>query len=179
MRLRRPAYKNIVFHRIRCQAPQIGRRLDELNFTQGENLFEHGAFEEPDDGYADSAYVKGAGTGPDSIVGYSGIAIEDRLRMPTVVTDQRIVSKDSAVSRASEEVAKRLAAVEELRQIAVNVRHINSPWGSFAVGDEILPRVRLPYFGSFSQWHRITAIDYDPDAGVAALTLTRRSGFGK
>ena len=173
-----PATKNVVWHRITCQSPQLGVRRPALNFTQGENIFEVGAFEEPDDQYADSAYVKGAGTGVDSIIGYSGTTIADRLRMPTVVTDQRIMTAKSATSRAAMEVALRLAAIEEIAQIAVNVRHPNAPWGTFACGDEILPRVRLPYYGAFAQWHRIITIEYDPDTGVAALTLTRRSGFG-
>lgn len=173
-----PAVKNIVWHRIRCQSPTIGDRLS-LNLTMGENITEVGAFEEPDDAYCDSAYVKGAGEGPDSIVGYSGIAVPDRLRMPAVVTDKTLVTAKTATSRAAEEVAVRLAAIEELDQIAINVRHPNSPWGSFRVGDEVLPRVRLPYVGVFAQWHRIVQIEYDPEAGIAVLNLTRRSGFGK
>jgi hypothetical protein len=173
-----PTVKNIVWHRIRCQSPQIGDRLS-LNLTMGENITEVGAFEEPDDAYCDSAYVKGAGEGPDSIIGYSGTTVADRLRMPTVVTDKTLMTAKAAVSRAATEVAARLAAIEELEQIAVNVRHPNSPWGTFRVGDEILPRVRLPYIGVFAQWHRITQIEYQPEAGIAVLTLTRRAGFGK
>lgn len=171
-----PSKKDYVTHTIRLGYPAIGRRLD-LNVTQGENLFEHGPFEEPDDAYADSAYVKGSGEGLDSILGYGGVPIPDRLRMPTVVTDKTIMTKPLADSRAATEVAYRLAAVEELGQIAVNVRHPNSPWGSFACGDEWLPRVRLPYYGSFAQWHRITQIEYDPQLGVAAVTMTRQSSF--
>ena len=171
-----PLVKNNVYHRIRAQHPVVGRRLD-LNFTQGENIIEHGEFEEPDDAYADSAWVKGAGEGADSIIGYSGVSVAERLRMPTVVTDKTIQTKKLAVSRAAAEVAYRLASIEELPQIAVNVRHPNAPWGSFAAGDEILPRVRLPYYGAFAQWHRITQIDYDPEAGIAVCTLTRRSSY--
>jgi hypothetical protein len=173
-----PTVKNFVWHRIRCQSPAIGDRLS-LNLTQGENILEVGAFEEPDDAYCDSAYVKGAGEGPDSIIGYSGVAVGDRLRMPTVVTDKTLMTTGAATSRAAEEVAVRLAAIEELEQIAVNVRHPNSPWGTFRVGDEVLPRVRLPYIGVFAQWHRIVQIEYLPDSGIAVLNLTRRAGFGK
>jgi len=173
-----PTVKNIVWHRIRCQSPMIGDRLS-LNLTMGENIIEVGAFEEPDDAYCDSAYVKGAGEGPDSIMGYSGVAVGDRLRMPTVVTDKTLMTAGAATNRAAEVVATRLAAIEELEQIAVNVRHPNSPWGTFRVGDEILPRVRLPYIGVFAQWHRITQIEYQPDDGIAVLSLTRRAGFGK
>lgn len=172
-----PTVKNVVWHRIRCQSPQIGDRLS-LNLTMGENIVEVGAFEEPDDAYADSAYVKGAGEGPDSILGYSGTTVADRLRMPTVVTDKTLMTERAAVSKAASTVAARLAAIEELEQIAVNVRHPNSPWGTFRVGDEVLPRVRLPYIGVFAQWHRITQIEYDPEAGIAVLNLTRRAGFG-
>jgi hypothetical protein len=96
-----------------------------------------------------------------------------------VLTDKTLVTTKTATSRAAEEVATRLAAIEELEQIAINVRHPNSPWGTFRVGDEVLPRVRLPYIGTFAQWHRITQIEYEPDAGIAVLTMTRRGGFGK
>lgn len=171
-----PAAKDKVWHRLRCQSPRIGTMLD-LNLTQGENLLEHGGFEEPADGYADSAYVKGAGEGTDSIIGYAGTQIDNRLRLPAVVTDKTLKEKPSADSRAAEEVAARLASLEEIPQIVVNTRHPNSLWGTFGVGDLVLPRVRLPYYGAFAQWHRITEITWRPDDGIATLTLTRRDAF--
>jgi len=74
-------------------------------------------------------------------------------------------------------VAAALAAVEEIAEIAVNVRHENSLWGTFDVGDEVLPRVRLPWLGTFAQWHRIVQLTYHPDEGYVTAQLSRRDAF--
>ncbi len=67
--------------------------------------------------------------------------------------------------------------LSKVAQVAINVRHENSRWGTFDVGDEVLPRIRLPWLGFFAQWHRITQISYSPDAGIATLKLSRRDAF--
>jgi len=170
------ADKNAVWHRIRIGYPRIGNRLD-LNLTEGENLLEHAPFEEPDDAYADSVFVQGKGEGADAIGGFAGVDVPTRLRLPRVVTDKTLATGAAATARAHEEVAAALAAVEEIAEIAVNVRHENSLWGTFDVGDEVLPRVRLPWLGTFAQWHRIVQLTYHPDEGYVTAQLSRRDAF--
>lgn len=169
--------KQAVCHRIRIAYPAIGSRRDDLNITEGENLLEHAPFEEPDDAYADSAFVHGAGSGEDAVTGFAGVDVPERLRLPKVVTDQTLTTADQATARAHDEVAVALSSVEEIAEVAINVRHENSLWGTFDVGDEVLPRVRLPWLGIFAQWHRITQITYSPDTGIAKVTLSRRDAF--
>lgn len=168
--------RNAVWHRIRLASPRVGSRLD-LTLVQGENVLEHAPFEEPDDAYADSAYVQGKGEGQDAVSGFAGVDVPTRLRLPKVITDRTLGSQAAATARAHEEVAAGLAAVEEIAEIAVNVRHESSLWGSFDVGDEVLPHVRLPWLGEFAQWHRIVQLTYSPDRGVATAKLSRRDAF--
>ena len=111
------------------------------------------------------------------MAGFAGVSVPGRLRMPKIVTDKTIATGQLATARAHEEIAAALAAVEEIAEIAVNVRHENSLYGTFDVGDEVLPRVRLPWLGFFAQWHRITQLTYAPEDGYATCTLSRRDAF--
>lgn len=171
------ADKTAVEHWIDLAHPRIGRRLSGLHFAQGENILEVAPLEEPENAYASQVYVHGKGEGVTTVTGYAGRDVGGRLRLPVVVEDQSVGTKTRARALASEQLAARQAALVEVPEIAIDVRHPNAPLGSFAPGDEIAPQLQLAYVGQITAWHRITAIRYRPEAEAAALSLTRRSEF--
>jgi hypothetical protein len=64
-----------------------------------------------------------------------------------------------------------------LRVSQITVRqHENSPRGSYQVGDDIFVQGRIPHFGKFQLWHRITAITEKNDA-TSVLDLARTDSF--
>jgi hypothetical protein len=164
-------------HWIKIHYPQAGSRRFDLRFTQDENIVDFAPVEEPAGAYADVVYVQGKGEGLDQIAGQASTSVGNRLRLPTVVLDKTIDSTARANAIASEELAARLSALVEIPEILIDARHPNAPLGSFAVGDEIAPLVRLPYVGLVAQWHRITGIRYIPHANRAAIALTRRGEY--
>lgn len=171
------ADKTDVEHHIDIGYPAIGRRRTDLRFADGENILESAPIEEPDGVYADEVFVQGKGEGQSAVAGRAATVIPGRLRMPTVVADKSIGSKERADARAAEELAARLAAMVEVPEIAVNAKHPNAPLGSFSVGDEIQPHLDLPHVGRVSPWHRVTGIRFIAESDAAVLALTRRGEF--
>lgn len=169
--------RSAVRHWQQIHYPQAGSRRFDLRFAEGENILEVAPIEEPDDAYADTVYVAGKGEGPDQVTGSASLWVGNRLRLPAVVDDKTVDSTQRANALAGDELGARLSALVEVPEIVVDAAHRNAPLGSFAVGDEILPRVRFPYLGDVAQWHRITSIRYSPVTGRAALALTRRGEF--
>ncbi len=171
------AAKTDVEHHIDIAYPSIGRRRTDLRFADGENILESAPIEEPDGVYADEVIVQGSGEGQSAITGRAALPVPSRLRMPVVVVDKSITSKERANARAAEELSARLAAMIEVSEIAVNARHANAPLGSFSVGDEIQPHLVLPHIGAISPWSRVTGIRYLAESDAAVLALTRRGEF--
>jgi hypothetical protein len=171
------ATRTDVAHRIDLAYPQVGTRRHDLRFVQGENLIEWAPVEEPSDAYADTVYMRGKGEGPDAVTAEATWWVGNRLRLPALVDDKTVDNSQRAKAIAQEELAARLAALIEIPEIVVDTRHRNAPIGSFAAGDEILPRVTYPYVGEVKQWHRITSVRYLPRQNRAVLSLTRRSEF--
>lgn len=171
------ADKTDVEHHIDIGYPQIGTRRTDLRFADGENVLESAPVEEPDGVYADQVFVHGRGEGASAVTGYAGTVIPGRLRMPVVVVDKTIGSKERADARAAEELAARLSALVEVSEIAVSATHANAPLGSFGPGDEIQPDLVLPHVGRIRAWHRVTGVRFVAERGAAVLALTRRGEF--
>lgn len=171
------ADKTDVEHHIEIAYPRTGRRRTDLRFADGENILESAPIEEPDGVYADEVIVQGSGEGQSAITGRAALPTPSRLRMPVVVVDKSVTSKQRADARAAEELAARLAAMIEVSEIAVQAKHANAPLGSFSVGDEIQTHLVLPHVGAVSPWSRITGIRYLAETEAAVLALTRRGEF--
>jgi hypothetical protein len=166
-----------VKHWIQIHYPQAGTRRTDLRFAQDENIIEFAPIEEPADAYADTVYVHGKGEGIDQVMGEASVWVGNRIRLPAIVDDKKIDSTQRAMAEAREELAARLSAMVEVPEIVVDARHRNAPLGSYVVGDEILPIVRMPYVGTVREWHRIVSIKYRPRENRVVIGLTRRGEF--
>lgn len=157
-------------HQLRLGYPTLGRRLTDLRFVLGENIFEI-----PDIDYAGAAYasevvVLGAGQGRAMVRG-GDARVPTRLHRAVVVEDKALTSKVSANRVARLEVAARLGD-PDLDEFTV-VDHPNAQIGAFNPGDEILVQTRDGWGQGRAMWVRILSIQITPEKDQATLTVAR------
>jgi hypothetical protein len=168
--------KTDVLHFIDIGFPRIGTRRYELVFRQDENLLAAIGPEEPDDLFASQVLVLGSGEGRDTVRGYAGRVFGGRVRRVAVVDDKTIQSPNRAHLLANLEL-ERAQALYDVEEITINGRHINAPFGSFLVGDDILIEADVPWIGRVRQWERIISYTYSPDSEEVRLQLRRSESF--
>ena len=162
--------------RIRIAYPRTGRRIEgdgAPTFQQGMNIavrLEPGA----DGGdFANTMFGIGAGEGARSIRRL--ITKRDgRIRRVATVQSKDIKSKQDMVTRLQR------ALVAHQNTLAVDsivvTEHVNSPRGSYALGDDIYVQGKVPHYGDFGLWHRIVGITENTN-GTTALDLELTDSF--
>lgn len=170
------ADKTEVLHFIDIGFPRVGTRRYELVFRQDENLLAAIGPEEPDDLFASQVLVLGSGEGRDTIRGYAGRVFGGRVRRVAVLDDKTVQNVNRAHSLAHLDLERR-QALYDVEEITVNARHINAPFGSFLVGDDILVEAEVPWIGRVRQWERIISFVYSPDTEEVRIRLRRSESF--
>jgi hypothetical protein len=166
----RPATRIVIAY------PRAGRRLSgdgDPTFQQGVNITEALVPEMDGDAYANSVYGVGAGEGLGAI--RRSITKRDgRLRRVASLQSKDIKTAASMDARLRVELTARQQQLE-VRQITVS-DHINSPRGSYSLGDDIYVQGNVPHFGQFAVWHRILGITDNAD-GTSTIDLARSDSF--
>lgn len=170
------ADKTAVVHWIDLAYPRIGTRREDLRFADGENIIGAVPVEETDDLYASQVVMFGKGEGRDTIRGYAGRPMGGRLRRVAVIQDATIESSSRASAVAAVELERRQGLID-VTDIEVEARHTNAQFGTYAVGDDILVDVEVPWLGRIRQFERILSITYSPDGETVRLQLRRAEAF--
>lgn len=165
-----------VLHGINFGYPRLGTKREELKFEQHANIVDSITISEPEDIFVTDVIIKGAGEGVDQIYVWVGATLWDRLRRCVVITDEQIVDAQMAYDIANTEILRRLYA-RGIEKLVIEAFHLYAPLGSFDVGDDILVDAMIPFVGEFLLWHRITAMEYDRDAGLITLEVARSESF--
>lgn len=167
------ADKTAVSHTIAVQYPRAGRRRDDLAFIQGDNITVVPTPVSKGDDFANSIFALGSGEGAAII--HSSTAIDDgRLRRVDVLNSKDTKDTTVLTSYARDALLK-AAATMTIEQIQVR-DHANAPVGGWALGDDILVQVDVPFLGRLSIWHRIVSWSLTSDS-TATLKLARSDSF--
>lgn len=161
---------NQIEHFMHIGYPTIGRRLHNLRFKVGENVFVVPQIDRLGDDYASEVHILGAGEGRDMVRGIAHRR-SGRLRRAVVVSDKSITSAKKALQAAEQEVKFRLGE-EDVSSILV-LNHPHAPIGSYSVGDEILFRTSEGWSKELALWVRILSITIDPESDTAQLSVIR------
>lgn len=157
-------------HFIRLGYPRLGRRLHDLSFIEGVNVFSESEFTFGGDDFANEVIVLGAGEGRKMVRGFAS-RVPEGLRRVAIVTDKNIRSKEQADKRANRSLRSRLIDAE-LSDITV-VNHPNAKLGTYTAGDEILVQTTDGWLDSTDIWCRILSITISPEEGTASLQIER------
>ncbi|WP_404949133.1 siphovirus ReqiPepy6 Gp37-like family protein [Streptomyces sp. ARC14] len=165
---------NEIEHRIRLGKPRLGRKRDDLRFADGENITAIAKPEGLGDEYANEVFVLGKGEGQKmkrtQIYRYQ----PGRLRRVVTVVDKTLSSGTALRSRGNRELN---GHSQKLQIPAIQIRnHPNAKFGSWALGDDILVQVEVPWIGSVAIWHRIISDELSPN-DMCVLTLKRSDSF--
>lgn len=155
--------------------PRHGTQKTNISFRMGENVITGTPREEIETEFATAVNVEGWLPGV-RIIGYFNNAVPNRLRRVLTVDDASVTTVERANSWAKKLIMRRQAP-KSWAEITVDLYHPSAPLGSWDLGDDILIQGYMPWVGMSSQWHRVMAIQYDFEAGRAALALQPSSGF--
>ena len=162
--------------RIMIAYPRVGRRLandGDPTFQAGVNITAALIPEMDGDSYANSVYGVGAGEGAGAI--RRSITKRDgRLRRVAAFQAKDVKTAPALDDRLRVELTARQQQLE-VQQITV-ADHVNSPRGSYALGDDIYVQGTVPHFGNIAIWHRITGITNNTN-GSSTLNLARSDSF--
>lgn len=165
-----------VGHLIQLQYPRAGIRQFNLSFVTGENIISIVLLREEPDQYASEIVVIGAGTGADSVRGFAGNIVGNRLRQAKAITDKTIISVDAANLRAQAELLNSQAFLQ-IREITILDHHDNASLGDFNVGDDILVNADVYWYGKFQMWCRILSYDWTPQQRTITIQLANSDQF--
>ncbi|MEU0857423.1 hypothetical protein ABZ352_18565 [Streptomyces griseofuscus] len=164
---------NTIAHRIVLGKPRLGRKRTDLRFADGENIAAIAKPEGMGDEFANEVVVLGKGEGQKmkraQVHRYDG-----RLRRVATVADKTLSSDSSLRTRGEQELAGRTHALQ-IPAIQI-IDHPNARLGSWALGDDILVQVHVPWVGDVAVWHRIISDEISAD-GLVVLTLKRSDSF--
>lgn len=154
-------------HRIRLGAPRLGRRREDLSFTSGINIATTPQAVQDADAYAQTVVALGSGSG------------SKRLHVVDTVHDARLrLEQLLETSETDAEKLRQRARKERLaRQVLIDITELDvrdhpaAPFGSWAVGDDILVRLREQHI-AYEGWHRITGWTLRPPDGEEAERIT-------
>lgn len=156
--------------------PRLGATRTDLRFVQGENIIAVVPLIEPDDFYASGVIGIGAGEGALSIRDMVENNDPNRLRRIYTYRQKKMTNKTQLNAVIRDELASR-SLDREIQQIVISSTHPNAPFGSYSVGDDILPQAEVRWWGWTRIWHRITAITFNPGKDSVVLDLKRSSSF--
>lgn len=165
-----------VLHGINFGYPRLGGKRDDLKFEYGGNIVGSVSISEPEDAYVSDVILKGSGEGPDQIYVWIAAIMWDRLRRVLVMTDEQVADPQMGYGIADQELYRRLYS-RGVEKLVVEAFHLFAPLGTYNVGDDILIDAMIPFVGEFMMWHRITAITFDRDTGLATLEVARSESF--
>ncbi|MDG4792706.1 hypothetical protein [Micromonospora sp. WMMD1082] len=162
-----------IAHRIRIGYPRLGRRRDDLAFEQGVNIVSVVPVSRDGGQYANAVFGIGAGEGSKTIASHAAIR-DGRLRRTAVYTDKAVTNRArmDSFTRAVMLNSRDTAAVEAIEV----VDHPHAPIGSWALGDDIEVRARIPWLGDIAIWHRIVGWSLLGESR-AQLQLRRSDSF--
>jgi hypothetical protein len=166
----RPATRIVIAH------PRVGRRLSgdgDPTFQQGVNITAPIVPQVDGDEYANSVYGVGAGEGAGA-VRRSITRRDGRLRRVASFQAKDIKTAQGMDTKLGIELTSRQQPLEVQRITVAD--HINSPRGSYSLGDDIFVQGTVPHFGKFALWHRILGITDNTD-GTSELELARTDSF--
>jgi len=162
--------------RIRIAYPRTGRRLEgdgAPTFQQGVNIAVRLQPASSGGDFANTVFGIGAGEGAGSIRRL--ISKRDgRLRRVATLQSKDIKSKQDMVTRLQAELVARQETLA-VDSIVVN-EHVNSPRGSYALGDDIFVQGKVPHYGDFGLWHRIVGITENTN-GTTEISLQLTDSF--
>lgn len=156
--------------------PRVGAVRTDLRFVQGENIISVVPIIEPDNFYASGVAGIGAGEGALAVRDLVEINDPSRLRRIYTYQSKKITSQQQLNSILRDELTGRLLD-REIQQITVSSTHPNARFGSYQVGDDILPQADIRWWGWTRIWHRIIGITYSPGKDSVLVDLKRSSSF--
>jgi len=156
--------------RIELGYPRLGGRRHDLRFAVGENITVTPQERNLGEDYSDEVTVVGAGDGAAAQHGWAARSDEWRLRRAVTLVDRTLESIRASNASAAAELALR-QGIPDIDSIEVTDSR-NAPLGSWQDGDDILVQL-----DTWSDWFRVTATSYTPNADTATLTLKRVSGI--
>lgn len=165
--------KTAITHTIAVQYPRAGRRRDDLSFIQGDNITVVPTPVSNGDDYANAIFGLGSGEGEKMV--HTSTAVNDgRLRRVNVLSSKDTKDTKTLQSYARDALLKAAASMT-IEQIVVR-DHANAVIGSWALGDDILVQVDVPFLGRLAIWHRIVSWSLTSDS-TATLKLARSDSF--
>lgn len=165
--------KTAILHSINVQYPRAGRRRDDLAFIQGDNISVVPTPVSNGDDYANAIFGLGSGEG-EKMIHTSTDVNDGRLRRVNVLNSKDTKDTKTLQSYARDALLKAAASLS-IEQIDVR-DHSNAVIGSWALGDDILVQVDVPFLGRLAIWHRIVSWSLTSDS-TARLKLARSDSF--
>ena len=163
-----------VSHTLTFGVPRVGRRRDDLRFTEDENLAAVVPLTRDGAYYANAVAGVGAGEGSAAITAQA--ALDDgRLRRVATYQDQAITGTDVLRGVLNQVLAARLKMGGAAQAEIIN--HPNAPSAAVGVGDDILLQFTSGWAAGQQIWHRVTAVTLKPETGRTTLTLARSDSF--
>lgn len=162
-----------VAHVVHVYWPRVGSRRDDLAFVQPDNITDPVTPEYDGDEYANAILGIGAGQGPTTLQ----VAVQEddgRLYVESVYTDKAIADYAVMDAQTRDELAWR-QGVFEVSGITVR-EHPNAPIGSWQLGDDIMVRAVVPWYGDVNMWCRVTGEERVDDQ-TSKLSLVRSDAF--
>lgn len=159
-----------IVHKLVVGAPRLGRRITDLRFALGENIFEAPEIVEDGDLYASEIWVLGAGEG--RAMKFSRALVPERttgVRRVQVISDKSLAST-AQTSRRAAQVARLHSSIETIESFTVR-NHKHAPLGSYGPGDEIQILTNSEWYGRRDIWVRIISMTINTDDDTVDLSV--------
>lgn len=166
-----------ISHHLHLGYPRIGRRLHDLRFVVGENVFVLPDVTDEGGDYADEVFLMGAGEGTKMLRAHLPRSTETRLRRPAIVSDRSLTTQAMVNQAARLELDARLG-LPEVTEVKL-LEHGNAPLGAVSPGDEILLQTGADgWQGDLAMWVRVLEVVTRPDeTGSVTLSVARVEGI--
>jgi hypothetical protein len=157
-------------HALDAGYPRLGRRLTDMRFALGENIFASPAMDRDGSKYASDALVLGAGNGRTMIKGYAHNNT-GKIRRVAVVEKKQVRTIAAANSYALAWVKRSIVSGSISTVLLRN--HPHAPVTAIKPGDEIPLNVSDDWTDQLI-WCRVNSIQISPDSSDdATLTVVR------
>jgi hypothetical protein len=160
-----------VTHFMRLGYPTLGKRLHDLRFAVGENVYFLPDLEYDAEDYASEIVVLGSGEGRKRLRSKPARNPGARLHKAITIADDSLTTQ-AAVDAAARAEAKRRQGTVNLTSLAV-LDHPHAPVGSYRVGDEVLVHTEDGWTDDLAVWVKVLEIENDPETGVSRLEVVR------
>lgn len=163
-----------VDHKIEIGFPRLGRKRDDLRFTDSENIVSFSTITADGNRFANDVYVFGQGQGT-SMRRSRAVKRDGRLRRATVV---------QLPAHGGQTYLNRLANRELLtRDLLHDISEVkitdspNARISAIRPGDDVRVQVEVPWLGDVDLWLRVLAVDEAGEDPGRAVLKTQRSDF--